>query len=194
VTSRKPPQPVPPGTYVEQGIASWYGVPYHGRRAANGEIYDMYRLTAAHRTLPFESIVRVTNLKNGRTTEVRITDRGPFIENRIIDLSLAAAREVDMVAAGVAPVRIEVVAGPSPREGNFAVQIGAFKAKSNADRLRAELELRYPPVTIQPFETGDGIFYRVRVGRLPSEEAARKFAEQLHVQEGFETFVVRLDE
>ena len=91
--------PAPSG-YTEEGNASWYGVPFHGRHASNGEIYDMYKLTAAHRTLPFETMVRVTNLNNGKSTVVRITDRGPFVDNRIIDLSLAAAREVDSVGPG----------------------------------------------------------------------------------------------
>jgi len=116
------PIPVPtvpaPGSaggagYVEEGIASWYGFPFQGRRAADGEIYDMNQMTAAHRTLPFNSIVRVTNLNNGLQTEVRITDRGPFIEGRIIDLSLAAAKALDVVSTGTAPVRLELVlAGP----------------------------------------------------------------------------------
>ena len=111
---RAPAAPAPvPGAYVEQGIASWYGVPFHGRRAANGEVYDMNQPTAAHRTLPFGSMVRVTNLDNGQQTEVRITDRGPFVEGRIIDLSFAAARSVDMVGAGIARVRLELLSvGP----------------------------------------------------------------------------------
>jgi rare lipoprotein A len=183
-----------PGSYIEEGLASWYGVPYHGRRAANGEIYDMYKMTAAHRTLPFESIVRVTNLKNGRKTEVRINDRGPFIENRIIDLSLAAARELDLVAAGVGPVRIELVAGSNPLTGNFTVQVGAFRARENAERLRARMEQRYSAAFIVQFDAPEGTYYRVRVGRLPTQEAARQFADRLKKEEGFTPFVVRLDE
>src|SRR5207245_7871393 len=111
--AKSPDLPASPG-YVEEGNASWYGLPFHGRRASNGEIYDMYRLTAAHRTLPFETVVRVTNLANGRSATVRITDRGPFVENRIIDLSLAAARELDMIGPGVVPVRLEVLSGGDP--------------------------------------------------------------------------------
>jgi rare lipoprotein A len=155
----------------------------------------MYKLTAAHRTLPFDSVVRVTNLKNGRTTEVRITDRGPFVENRVIDLSLAAARELDMVGMGVAPVRLELLAGPSsPLAGNFTVQVGAFLDRENAERLRERLDQRYPPAFIQEYDAPGGYFYRVRVGRLPSQEAARQLAEQLRSEEGFVSFVVRLDE
>ena len=186
--------PAIPGKYVEEGLASWYGVPYHGRRAASGEIYDMYKLTAAHRTLAFDSMVRVTNLKNGRKTEVRINDRGPFVENRIIDLSLAAARELDMVGMGVAPVRLELLAGSSPLEGSFTVQVGAFLVRENAERFRQRLELRYQPVFIQEYDSPAGLFYRVRVGRVQGEEAARQLADQLRREEGVVPFVVRLDE
>jgi rare lipoprotein A len=125
--------------HVEQGNASWYGMPFHGRRASNGETYDMNKLTAAHRTLPFETMVRVTNLANGKSAVVRITDRGPFVENRIIDLSLAAARQLDMTVAGVAQVRLEALSGPDPSAGFFAVQVGAFRERANADRLRERL-------------------------------------------------------
>jgi rare lipoprotein A len=110
-TSAHVPSPVKPARIgeTETGIASWYGIPYNGRRSANGEIYDMEKLTAAHRTLPFDTWVEVTNLSNGKRVDVRITDRGPFVKGRIIDLSLAAAREIDMVEAGVVKVRIKVV-------------------------------------------------------------------------------------
>jgi peptidoglycan lytic transglycosylase len=191
---RTPARPPAPGSLLEEGQASWYGVPYHGRRAANGEIYDMYKLTAAHRTLPFETIVRVTNLKNGRQIEVRITDRGPFVENRIIDLSLAAARELDMVAAGLAPVRLEFISGANPVAGYFTVQVGAFLARENAERLRAQLEERYQPVFIQEYDSPTGLFHRVRVGRVPSMDAAKQLADRLRTDEGFVPFVVRLDE
>ncbi len=194
---RSPPAPIPPavpGVYTEEGLASWYGEPFHGRRAANGEIYDMYKLTAAHRTLPLESLVRITNLRNGRTTEVRINDRGPFVEGRVVDLSLAAARELDMVGPGVVPVRLELLAGPSPYLGSFTVQVGSFSMRENAERLRAHLEEHYRPVYIHQYDTPQGYFYRVQVGNLPTQEAAREFAEQLRAGEGFVPFVVRLDE
>jgi len=154
----------------------------------------MYRMTAAHRTLPFESVVRVTNLKNGRQTEVRINDRGPFVENRIIDLSLASARELDMVATGIAQVRLELLAGPSPLEGNFTVQVGAFLVRENADKLREQLERRYRPVFVQEYDSPTGLFYRVRVGRVAGQEAGRQLAEELRSKEGVVPFVVRLDE
>lgn len=154
----------------------------------------MYKMTAAHRTLPFESVVRVTNLKNGRATEVRINDRGPFIENRVLDLSLAAARELDMVAMGIAPVRIQLLVGPSPLDGNFTVQVGAFLERANAATLRERLQGRYPPVLIQEYDSPDGFFYRVRVGRVPSQDMARQLGERLRMEEGLVPFVVRLDE
>jgi rare lipoprotein A len=108
------PSPVKPARIgeIETGIASWYGVPYNGRRAADGEIYDMEQLTAAHRTLPFNTWVEVTNLENNRKVNVRIIDRGPFVNGRIIDLSLAAAREIDMVRQGIVRVRIKVIRRP----------------------------------------------------------------------------------
>jgi len=187
------PLPAPSG-YTEEGNASWYGVPFHGRRASNGEIYDMYKLTAAHRTLPFETMVRVTNLNNGVSTIVRITDRGPFVDNRIIDLSLAAAREVDSVAAGVVPVRVEVLGGADPTAGFFTVQVGAFRDRANAERLRDRLSPSYSPIFIQQYDSPDGLFYRVRVGKISGEDAAHQFGMQLHDREGFTQFVTRLDE
>jgi peptidoglycan lytic transglycosylase len=201
--ARVPAAPAPvPGAYVEQGIASWYGVPFHGRRAANGEVYDMNRLTAAHRTLPFGSMVRVTNLDNGRQTEVRITDRGPFVQGRIIDLSFAAARSVDMVGSGIARVRLELLSvagrpgppGAAATAGNFTVQVGAFTQRGNAERLRDRLMPRYAPIFIQDYDAPNGHFYRVRVGRVPSEQGAEQLAAQLRTQQRLNTFVVRLDE
>jgi rare lipoprotein A len=189
------PAPVP-GVYVEQGVASWYGLPFHGRRAADGEIYDMNQPTAAHRTLPFGSRVRVTNLSNGRQTEVRITDRGPFVQGRIIDLSFAAARSVDMVGSGIARVRLELLSsGRVPvGVGNFTVQVGAFTQRGNAERLRNRLLPRYAPIFIQDYDAPNGMFYRVRVGRVPSQQGAEQLAAQLRTQQRLNTFVVRLDE
>jgi len=191
--SKPAPAPAPAG-YTEEGNASWYGVPFHGRHASNGEIYDMYKFTAAHRTLPFETMVRVTNLNNGKSTVVRITDRGPFVDNRIIDLSFAAAQEVDSVGPGVVPVRVEVLGGVDPTAGFFTVQIGAFRDRANAERLRDRLSASYSPIFIQQYDSPDGIFYRVRVGRISGEDAAHQFGQQLHDCEGFTPFVTRLDE
>jgi len=181
--------------YVEEGQASWYGVPFHGRRAANGEIYDMNKLTAAHRTLPFETIVRVTNLINGLSTDVRITDRGPFVDNRIIDLSRAAADAIDMVRAGVEQVRLKVMSGENPTKGYFTVQVGAFHDRERAGRLRDRLLLNYSPVFIEKNSTPVGTFYRVHVGKISGEDATYQFAENLRrSEEGIVPLVVRLDE
>lgn len=186
---------LPKAGYTEEGNASWYGIPFHGRHASNGEIYDMHQLTAAHRTLPFNTKVRVTNLNNGKSTIVRITDRGPFVEGRIIDLSMAAAREIDSIGPGVVPVRLEVLSAVvDPTAGFFTVQVGAFHDRGNAERLRERLSPSYSPIFIQNYDSPEGLFYRVRVGKVPGEEAARQFGEQLRHREGFTPFVVRLDE
>jgi len=187
--------PPAPSGYTEEGNASWYGVPFHGRRASNGEIYDMYKLTAAHRTLPFETMVRVTNLNNDKSTVVRITDRGPFVDNRIIDLSFAAAREVESVGPGVVPVRVEVISpGVDPTSGFFTVQVGAFRERTNAERLRDRLSATYSPIYIQLYDSPDGVLYRVRVGKISGEDSAHQFSDQLRAREGFTPFVTRLDE
>jgi rare lipoprotein A len=184
---------IAPGTYLERGVASWYGPPFHGRQSSSGEVFDMNQFVAAHRTLPFGSIVRVTNLNNGKNTEVRIIDRGPFVEGRVIDLSLAAARAIDMVGTGVAPVRLELVSSPVPLTGAFSVQVGAFQQRKNADRLQADLSRRYP-VFVQDYQAPSGRLYRVRVGRLATQQAAERLAAELTRERGFHnTFVVRLD-
>ena len=191
--SKIPPAPAPVG-YSEEGNASWYGLPFNGRRASNGEIYDMNKLTAAHRTLPFETVVRVTNLNNGKTTTVRITDRGPFVDNRIIDLSQAAAREIESIGPGVVPVRLEVLGNVDVSAGFFTVQVGAFRERANAERLRERLTASYSPIFIQQIDAAQNSFYRVRVGKISGEEAAQQYADQLRSKEGFTPFVVRLDE
>ena len=190
---KTPPTPAPAG-YTEEGNASWYGNPFNGRRASNGEIYDMYKLTAAHRTLPFETMVRVTNLNNGKSTTVRITDRGPFVDNRIIDLSLAAAREIESVGPGVVPVHLEVLGNVDVTGGFFTVQVGSFRDRANAERLRDRLNLTYSPILIQQYDSPEGTFYRLRVGKVSGEDAAKDLAEQLRNKEGFTTLVFRLDD
>ena len=154
----------------------------------------MNTLVAAHRTLPFGSIVRVTNLNNDRQIEVRIIDRGPFVEGRILDLARAAAAGLGMIGTGTAPVRIEMLSGPSPAIGDFTVQVGAFAERANAERLRDRLLARYQPIFIQDFDAPNGHFYRVRVGRVPNPDAAQQLAAQLGNRDGFQTFVVRLDQ
>ena len=180
--------------YMEEGNASWYGAPFHGRRASNGEIYDMNKMTAAHRTMAFGTVVRVTNLTNGKKAVVRITDRGPFVDNRIIDLSMAAAKAIESIGPGVVPVRLEVISGNDPFGGYFTVQVGAFKERENAEKLRARLNELYPPSTVQQVAVDDGTFYRVRAGKISGELPAQKFADDLGAKEGFRTLVIRLDD
>lgn len=187
-------QPAVPGGYIEEGVASWYGVPFNGRRTSNGEIYDMHTFTAAHRTLPFNCMVRVTNLDNGKQTEVRINDRGPFVANRVIDLSLAAAQAIEMWGPGTAHVRLEILSGPNPQAGFFGVQVGAFKVQENAEKFRAEMDAAYPPAAIETYAAADGVYYRVRVGRLPSEDAAQKLADRLKSEGRTGAVVVRIDD
>ena len=186
--------PFIPGMFIEEGTASWYGIPFNGRRAANGEIFDMNSLVAAHRTLPFGSILRVTNLNNGRDVQVRVIDRGPFVGDRILDLARAAAVALDMIGTGTAPVRIELLSGPNPAVGEFTVQVGAFTDRGNAERLRDRLLAHYQPIFIQDYDAPTGHFYRVRVGRVPNPDAAQQLAVQLKSSDGFQTFVMRLDE
>jgi rare lipoprotein A len=181
------------GVAFEEGKASWYGAPFHGRKASNGEIYDMNKLTAAHRTLPFNTVVRVINLNNGKSTTVRITDRGPFVDNRIIDLSYAAARQIESIGPGVVPVRLEILSAIDPTAGFFTVQIGAFRERANAERLRNRLSSTYSPVAIQSFESSDGSYYRVHVGKVSGEDAAKKLGERLHQREGVKPLIFRVD-
>ena len=177
-------------------MASWYGHPYHGRPTSNGEIYDMNKMTAAHRTLPFNTWVKVTNLENKRETKLRINDRGPFVEGRIIDLSRAGADAIAMLGPGTAVVRIEVVESPpgASIEARYGVQVGAFKIVANADRLQEELSKSYRDVNIVTYDAPDGLYYRVRVGRVRSIDEAQKLASRLKREPDITaTFVVRLD-
>jgi rare lipoprotein A len=140
-------------------------------------------------------MVRVTNLTNGKSTVVRITDRGPFVAGRVIDLSYAAAREIEMIGPGVAPVRLDVISQEvDPTEGFFTVQVGAFRDKANAEHLRERLGSDYSPIFMQTYNTPDGTFYRLRVGKVSGEEAARQLGEKLHRTDGFTTLIFRLDE
>lgn len=180
-TSR--PSEVPGG--FEQGLASWYGVPFNGRRSANGEIYDMYKFTAAHRTLPFDTVVRVTNLDNGMQTEVRITDRGPFVEDRIIDLSLAAARAIGMVGTGTARVKLDIIASDA---SNFSEPVHASASTipasppSSPPPNRPTINSASPPITSATSAPPDRAalsinegYFTVQVGAF----GARENAEQL---------------
>jgi rare lipoprotein A len=179
---------------TETGYASWYGNPYHGRRAANGEIYDMEKMTAAHRTLPFETWVRVENLANGKSVIVRITDRGPFVEGRVIDVSHAAARAIDMIGPGTARVRVVVTSPPErlPEADRFAVQVGSFLDRARADELCWRMEALHSPARVVRRE-GSPVMWRVLVGREATITDAESLAAQVRTSNQA-AFVVRLDE
>lgn len=170
---------------VEEGIASWYGEPYHGRRAANGEIYDMNEFTAAHPHFAFETWVRVRNETNKKTTEVRITDRGPFVKGRIIDLSRAAANEIEMIRSGTAKVRVTVIDAPKRYTSGkqFTVQVSSLADKARAERLRAEVSKTYGDVTVRYRKAnpagGHKESWRVLVGRENRIEKARETQQRL---------------
>jgi rare lipoprotein A len=179
--------------WSEVGYASWYGGYYHGRKAANGEKYDQNELTAAHNTLPLNSIVRVTNLKNHESTVVRITDRGPFVADRIIDLSVAAAKAVGIYLPGTAKVRIDVLEAPRPIEsgGRWCVQIGALSDQAEALELKDQLLERYAGAHVIQFKGPTGYWVRLR---MPNDDKAktRQVFDQTEVREGG-VFMVRLD-
>jgi rare lipoprotein A len=181
---------------TELGDASWYGYPYHGRRAANGEIYDMEKLTAAHRTLPFDTWVEVRNLTNEKMVTVRITDRGPFVDGRIIDLSRAAARAIDLIGPGVARVQLTIVAPPPPAEvpvvNLFAVQIGAFRERDRAERVREEYEREFGSAKVV-YRAGAPAVWRVLVGQESSLDAANALLARV-LEKTQPAFVVRLDD
>ncbi len=191
--------------YVEEGMASWYGGDFHGRKTSNGETYDMHAMTAAHKTLPMNVYVRVTNLANGRQSVVRINDRGPFVSGRIIDLSYAAAKELGVVGPGTAPVRVEALgyrrtgaAGdavayrqpPSYEVGPFSVQVGAFAVEENARRLAADLRLAYGDAAVVEGWVGSRKFHRVRVGSYPSLDQANAAAGEFAARGYAGCFVV----
>jgi rare lipoprotein A len=179
---------------AELGIASWYGYPFHGRQAANGEIYDMEKLTAAHRTLPFGTWVRVTNLTNNKTVDVRITDRGPFIAGRIIDLSHAAAQSIELIGPGVAQVRIDVVSAPQLEIAGslYSVQAGAFQDRKRAEQLQAVFENEYGAARLV-FKDGRPVTWRLLVGVEDTMDGANLLARKIQAEIG-SGFVVRLDD
>lgn len=183
---------------TETGVASWYGIPYHGRHAASGEIYNMEQLTAAHRKLPFQTWVQVTNLSNGKHVDVRINDRGPFVKGRILDLSQAAARDIDMLRAGTARVRLKVIPPPRVQSQSpvattvsiaplpsplFAVQAGVFSDRDRAESLRATLEDLFADARILSNENTPAS-WRVIVGREMTRERATELAFRVRQHTG----------
>jgi rare lipoprotein A len=180
--------------YTEIGYASWYGPSFNGRKAANGEIYDQNLITAAHRTIPLNSIVRVTNLKTGETVTVRITDRGPFVPDRIIDLSKAAAQRVGVYVHGTAKVKLEVLKSPAPIDegGKWCVQIGAFDDPGTAIHMKQSLARKYHSARVLEFP-GPRHDWWVRVRVLNDDkEKAVEIARDSHTPQGA-VYLVRLD-
>ncbi len=186
--------------FTQNGKASWYGKKFHGRKTAGGEIYNMYAISAAHKTLPLGTWVRVHNLENNKKINVRINDRGPFVKGRIIDLSYSAAKKLGIIGPGTARVKIvalgyarqnqtpaksETVFIPADYyKGMFTLQIGAFEDFKNAEKLQKELRPIYKNVHISSFDRGDKILYRVRAGKCSTLEQAAKY-EDLLIQHGF---------
>ena len=155
----------------------------------------MYKLTAAHRTLPFNTMVRVTNMTNGKSTTVRITDRGPFVDNRIIDLSYAAAKQIESIGPGVVTVQLEILSAIDPNEGTFTIQVGAFHDQGECGTsCRQRLSAAYPSVEIQSFDSAEGrIFLSRALGKISGEDAAKKMSEELHAREGVKPLIFRVD-
>lgn len=183
-------------------VASWYGPNFHGRPTASGERFDMYRLTCAHREFPFGSLLRVTNVSNGRSVVCIVNDRGPFVSGRDIDLSFAAAKEIGLIGPGTMPVRIEYLGRDNSyvrevryvaSEGPFTIQVGSFREADNAKRLKKALELRYRNVYIFKVILNNTTYFRVRVGRFVTKEDAFLLAETM-AQEGYSPIVVRYEE
>jgi rare lipoprotein A len=189
-----PPAPPPPVGSTEHGVASWYGKPFDGRAAADGEIYHMDQLVAAHRTLPFQTMVRVRNLTNNKTVDVRIIDRGPFVANRMIDLSHAAAQVIELIGPGFAQVELTILSSPAgSAAAQFAVQVGAFRDRANADRMQQRMTDAYGSAKVV-LRQGDPPLWRVLAGSEPSPEAAETLAQRLRREQSVpEAFVVRLD-
>jgi len=174
--------------FVQDGLASWYGEDFHGGPTSNGERYDMHAMTAAHKTMPMGVYVRVRNKRNNSEAVVRINDRGPFVKERIIDLSFAAAKQLRITGTGTAPVHIEAlgyrstdIAGPASYRppasydtGDFAIQVGAFTDRDNAERLAARMRKSYGSAGIQDAMVKGDRFFRVRVGSYGSLAKAEK--------------------
>lgn len=179
--------------YTETGTASWYGPPYHNRRGANGQIFDQNAMSAAHRTLPMGSLIRVTNLQTGQSAVMRITDRGPFVADRVLDLSVASAKVVGVWRPGTARVRIDVYAAPKPIDegGRWCVQIGAFSKEKEAVKLEEHLEHKYHTANVIEFTGPTGHWVRIRPQNDDKGRAA-EIAKELKPEEG-EAYLVRLD-
>ncbi len=186
--------------FKQRGIASWYGKKFHGRKTSSGEVYDMHAMTAAHKTLPLGTYVRVRHLKNNKMITVRINDRGPFVRNRIIDLSYTGAQKLGIVGPGTGPVEVVALGaaaqpntattGPQTfvpldyESGRFTIQVGAFKIRANAENYARRLKRRYKNVHVKVVNDGRETYYKVRIGRVTSLTKAVAYEQQL-IQHGF---------
>ncbi|MEW6376081.1 MAG: septal ring lytic transglycosylase RlpA family protein [Thermodesulfobacteriota bacterium] len=173
---------------VQYGVASWYGGEFHGRPTSSGEVYDMYQLTCAHNTLPLGTVVMVTNLENGRSLELKVNDRGPFVKERIIDVSYAAAQMLGMWEKGTALVKVEVVSVAIEPVLRFTLQVGSFADENNAQKLAEQLRKSFENVYVTIVETLTQKYHRVRVGQFETRDAALVLAEKLS-QMGFKVLV-----
>ncbi len=191
-------KPHQPGYTIEGnnqvGLASWYGLEEHNNYAASGERFSKYDYTAAHKTLPMGTVVRVTNLENGRDVVVKINDRGPFVGDRIIDLSHAPAQSIDMIQKGVVKVKVEVVSTPSSKTSNpfkpeYTVQVASYTSRSIAESAKRKLDGDFNNVRVEMANVKGSTYYRVRVGRYDSKKAARKAASKLR-KKGYTTRVI----
>lgn len=192
---RHVPAPGYPVGYVERGAASWYGPGFHGRKTANGEIFDTHQLTAAHRTLPLGSVVQIKSMTSGRTVTVRVNDRGPFAKNRILDLSEAGAQALGMIGHGTDQVEIRVVAyqGQPGAMGYLRIQVASYSEQANAQAMVGRLKGSYPDARIEIVETPGGRRYRVHVGRFTSEQQAEPIARHLESKFQVEPIIIRDD-
>lgn len=178
--------------FSETGIASWYGPPYSNHRGANGRIYNQNAVTAANRTLPMGSLIRVTNLRTGQSAMMRVTDRGPFVPGRILDLSVGAAKKIGVYRAGIARVRIDVYETPEPLDGGrWCVQIGAFHHSGAAKKLERHLAREYDTANVIEFQGPTGYWVRIRPEN-GNRRRAIEIADSLRPREG-EAYLVRLD-
>lgn len=181
----------------EVGLASWYGPPYAGRKGADGTVYDQNAMTAAHLTLPMGTMVRVTNLTNNQSAVVKITDRGPFVRGRIIDLSLAAAKATGVYRAGVARVKVEAYASPvrpnSTPGGHWCVQVGAFAHESDAVKLKQELIRKYATARVIEFPGPTGHWVRINP-KQPDREHATAISDSIHPKDPeAQPYLIRTD-
>jgi rare lipoprotein A len=188
-TPQSPPVREP--AYRETGIAGWYGKEFQGKKTASGKVFDMEDFSAAHRTLPLGTVVRVTNLDNLKSVDVKIIDRGPFVKNRILDLSYGAARELGFLESGTARVKVETLA-PVHGATHYTVQAAAFTEEENARLLKERLSKKFELVYIVQTETSIARLYHVRIGSYASKERAKQVAGKL-LLEGLEPVVLRKD-